>query len=302
MIWRKIILQGNSLLARPFKQSFMALFKQYFIVLAAGIIHLLIRCICFVPFLIYRGNSYIVSICLYIIVASILRPSFAQSIEKASRNEKFSIKESLCPKSIMENLSFSFSQLISVMLWGIPFIILSGVFYYYYSGGTDFRTMALFIRNIGESLYGSSAGIAEGSMAIMYAFIITILIICIGIARQCGIRYLRMSPIYYSAVPKAEIRRCLAGMRLKQFLVFLVNVLLLIPILYILFSSIHEVYSQTDNILRFIPSITRKRFVVPVMGFMGLWYTTVLPLRRFIDASFASHCRYIRENERSQTR
>lgn len=295
-------MQENNLLAKPFKQSFLTLIRHYPIVLLSVIVHILIRALCFVPFLIFRGNSYIFSMIIYLLFASVLRPSFAKSIENASRGLGFSLRESLYSKNIIENIGFSMSQFFSIVLWGIPLFILTSVFYYYCSGGTDFKTMAIFIRNIGEAVYGKSAGIAEGSLVIVYLFFLLLLILCIGIARQCGVRYLRMSPIYYSAVPNAEIRRCIASKRAKQLLVFLLNVLLLIPILYILFSSINQVYSQSDSILKFLPNILRKRFYFPVFGFMGAWYVLVLPARKFINAAFASDCRYHRENERSKIR
>lgn len=291
------MLHNNKFMAVPFKISFRSLLKFYPVVLFTSVCHILLRAICFVPLVFFRFKALILSFVFYLGLSSYLRQSFAFAIYECCKGGSFSFIKSFVHKNFLSCIKDSLIQLLSILLWGIPLFILTTVFYYYYTGGTDFKSLALFIRNIGISLYGANAGIVEGSKIIILVYIFALFILCIGISRQCGVRYLNAS-----LSNSLEIKKCLSHKRMKQFLIFLLNIVVLSPIVYIILSSIINVYSNSDSLLTFIPTIIRFKFYFPIISFVIVWFILSLPIRRFINASFSSDCKYIYKNESNQNR
>ncbi len=295
----------NSALAKPFGLSFKNLISKYHIVLSMVLLHTLLRILIVLPVIhfLYTGSKNMIlpiaSIILYVLVALPLRSSFAESMEKLSRNEPVTIMQSFSFCNYQDKFVFQIKQLLKLVLWAIPFIAIVGACVYLQYVNRDFIAMRNQLAKIGAWLYGANASMVEGIKTILIAILCSWLFILFGTIKNVGLRYLYHSPIRFAVMPYAELRRCLHGQKVIQFCIGFIELVLLLPAVSVLYFSVLTIYNQTNNLLSFLPTITSLRTLLPTfLTAFGL-YVLFLPLRKILSASFAAHCRYHRENEKN---
>ncbi|NLO84532.1 MAG: hypothetical protein GX096_03760 [Clostridiales bacterium] len=259
-------------------------------------------------------NLWLLTPVLFIFLILPLRFSFADALVQDSPvDRKFLFDKAFSFNSYIKKFDESMLHLLNVIKWGIPFFAATGGFLYCYFG-MGFSEMISLIIKVGEGLTGIWHAIANffitlfgsihtlgagsnpmlvGISAILVLIGITILIWLYGIVRNSATRYIWVIAKRKGRGIRQEVKSRLKGRRLEQFLVSLLNLVLLLPFLLVVAYSMRGVLSDlsTTSML----AIARMDFsvlsyadaVAPLLLAFFLLYLPLLPARRYLTAAFA---------------
>ena len=250
---------------------------------------------------------------LVIFVILPLRFSFAQAMVQNKDERFFSFDQALSLSDYTEKLRESLLHVLNVLKWGLPLAALCVCGYLWYTQ-VDAITLIRSVTEIGGvasglwckvyNWIGSMAGWAEkvpaastlmeGMYVVGGVVALAVLIWVYGAVRNSASRYIWAIAARTDRVPRAERRRRLKGRRFVQLLVAVVNLLLLVPFGYAVAVSLKDSLSGLSNQLMMVlagslPKLDLTASIVPVACAFLLLYMPLLPVRRYLTASFAAH-------------
>ena len=250
---------------------------------------------------------------LLIFVILPLRFSFAQAMVQDKGGRFFSFDQALSLSDYTEKLRESLLHALNVLKWGLPLAALGVCGYLWYTQ-VDAITLIRSITELGGTasalwckaynLIGGMAGWAEkvpaastlmeGVYVVAGVAALAVLIWVYGAVRNSSTRYVWAIAARSDRVPRAERRRRLKGRRFAQLLTAIVNLLLLVPFGYAVAVSLKDSLSGLSTQLMMVlagslPQVDLAAAVVPVVSAFVLLYMPLLPIRRWLTASFAAH-------------
>ncbi len=279
-----------------------------------------LRALCCAPLcalLLFPAGSawrWLALLCPVLIVLFILpmRFSFAQALVQRRRERYFSFDTAFSTSQYGEKLAESLLHAINVIKWGVPFLaMLAGMAIYVTRTElmdlvyevTDFGAWVTkawcdfvnFFAHLFNGAYNLSiqGGLMEGVYGLLGVLGILALIWLIGASRNSATRYIWVVADRADQNPRTEIRRRLRGRRFRQFCVSLLNLLLWTPALAGLYVAVSKLVGSLSGLSilylkNSLASIDLLSAVCPLLlVFFGL-YLPLLPIRRYLTASFAS--------------
>lgn len=247
-----------------------------------------------------------------------LRFSFADALAQEHGERYFSIGKAFSLRKYGEKLQESTSHFLSVLKWAIPLILALGFLAYqlgYISFGKakmDFITMYSSLDQLGlwaGNLWAGVSGVAvqggavEGVVFILGILALLYILLMFGAVRNSARRYVWALSTREDKNAYVETRRRLAGRRLKQLLVALINLCLLLPALaliaYSLKDTLIEVSGQMTQIVAGNAKITSLAGALKnVLLIFFLIYIPLLPVRRLLNCLYATHASRARKATR----
>lgn len=238
--------------------------------------------------------SVLAALCplLWVFVILPLRWSFAQAITRKPRCFRFGDAFNLSRYG--EKLGQGLLHALHVLVWGIPMAaLLAGAVYCY----TEVDALTLFntINDLGNrcaQVLGLSTAnnFMLGVGAVGSAGALGVLIWAWGVVRNSATRYLWAA---LEQPRRAQLRRCLRGGRLRQLGVGLINLVLLLPFLYMATCALKTAVSDGSTMLMMaiasgtLPEISLTQLATPLAVAFAALYLPLLPLRRWNTAAFA---------------
>jgi len=219
-----------------------------------------------------------------------LRRSFAQAIMQTPRHFSFDTAFSFARYG--EKLGLELLHVLHVLKWGIPMAALLAGAYYCYTE-VDALTIFQTINDLGNGcaqVFGlSTANNFMLGIGVVGAVLgLGVVIWAWGAARNSASRYL-----WAVSANRAEMRSRLKGRRLQQLVVAIINLVLLIPFLYVSIGALKGALSDASTLLMMaittgsLPKLDLISAAVPVAGAFIALYLPLLPLRRWNTAAFA---------------
>lgn len=241
-----------------------------------------------------------------------LRFSFAQAVVQPQRQRYFSFDIALGMDHYGEKLTESLLHVLHVVKWGIPFFAMLAVAAYWYSN-VDLMTVLKTITAIGQGatsawyavvnffrgLFGAAAltmpknNMMVGLFVLGAVLLVGALIWLYGAVRNSATRYIWAVCTRDNRELYTERRRRLRGRRWRQLGVALINLVLCAPFLTVAGLSLTDVLSDASTQLMSIvqgkkPLIDLTGVAMPLVLAFLLLYMPLLPVRRYLTASFAS--------------
>lgn len=241
---------------------------------------------------------------LMIFVVLPLRFSFAEAV--AFGQQGFSFGKAFSFADYGEKLKQSLLHALHVLKWGLPLAALCGYAYYWYSE-VDALTVLKTITAIGEWWTGLCAAVAgffgaeavapaaammDGVLVVMGVVALTIVVWMYGAVRNSATRYIWAQANQQDRNVKAEVRRRLRGRRWAQLGVAVINLVLWAPFVgFTLYSLMDAVSSLSSQLMMLVagslPKLDLSGEVKPLILSFALLYLPLLPVRRWLTASFA---------------
>ena len=284
-------------------------FVFYLRMLLCVILQLAIRVVTFAPLacLVVDGLPvWGVLLCpvLLIFVVLPLRFSFAEAV--VLKQNGFSFARAFSFADYGEKLKQSGLHVLHVLKWGLPLAVLCGCAYYWYSE-VDALTVLKTITAIGEwwtglcaavaGLFGSdavapAAAMMDGVFVVMAIVALAAAVWLYGAVRNSATRYLWVQANQQDRDVKTEVRRRLLGRRWAQLGVAIINLVLWIPFVgftaYTLMNTVSSLSSQLMMLMAgSLPQLDLTGAVKPLILSFVLLYLPLLPVRRWLTASFA---------------
>lgn len=245
-----------------------------------------------------------------------LRFSFAQAVVQKDRHRRFSLCEGFGFSRYWAKLGESILHALSVLKWGLPLAaMLCYAGWYVYDAGLE-ETMTVlgdlgrgwtdlcaavsnfFLRAGGNVAQTPSIGnIMEGAGIVLAVLGVGVLIWLWGAVRNSATRYIWARAMRDGKPARTEIRRRLKGRRARQLGVGLLNLLLCVPFAAVACMLLKDTVSDLSNMLLMamitgsltLPDVSKV--IGPMVLAFVLLYMTMLPVRRWLTASFATYDR-----------
>ena len=292
----------------------------YFRTLLYMFIGLLLRIAAFLPLVclfVFPGGSvfrYGALLCPALLLFLILplRFSFAEAMTEYLHTQYFSFNTALSTDRYTEKLTGGLFYLLSIAKWAIPLVAFLGYIYWMLSAanatfvleaisgiGKSVTAIVMYVVVFVQNLFGNASttkaagGMVEGFYTLFAAIGLGGLIWLIGIVRNSASRYLRASTQQEGHRYCRETNRCVSERRGKQFLVAMLNMVVLLPFLYVAATSLRG--TASDLAMAGLAAISTKTLAVPdfaaaaaplFFAFLGI-YMPLLPVRRYCTAAFA---------------
>ena len=252
-----------------------------------------------------------------------LRFSFAQALVQPARERRFSFDKATSVANYGSKLGQALVHALNIIKWGIPLWLMLGAGYYFYNK-TDAITLMKGVGDVGAAVVtvlfavanffigiaGGTAlvpngGIMEGLYTIGAVLGIGVLILLWGVMRNSAFRYIWALALQTNQNPRAEARRRLTGRRGVQFWVAMVNLILWVPALFVLFTTLKGMLSGlSDTLFNYVatkqlnlPELSNS--LTPLIFAFAVCYLPLLPVRRILTAFFAT--KRLRHNFEEQT-
>ena len=272
---------------------------------------LLIRAAAFAPLLAVTADSalrwlWVLCPVLLLFIVLPLRYSFAEALVQREGERRFCIKEAFNFRHYGEKLAESILHALNVLKWGIPLAALLVYAAYWYSE-VDALTVLQSMTALGAgwaslrvgvvNLFGGNEAmpantLMDGLFVIGLIVAAAVLIWLYGAVRNSANRYSWVLATRSDFSPRSELRRRLIGRRWKQLGVAVVNLILWVPFLLVAACALKNVVSSLSTLLMMaittgkLPALDLAGVVAPLAAaFFGL-YLTLLPIRRWLTASF----------------
>lgn len=306
---------GNLMAQTPVKQNPVMFYLR---VLLYIIIALFARVLALAPLycLTLEGAwKWLALLCPVMLVFGIgpLRFSFAQAMVQRRGERYFSFDKALSFSNYGEKLKESLLHALHVIKWGLPLMACGAAAVVWYKQ-IDAATVLRSVMSLGQKASGiwctvynfvggffgwaekvpAASALMEGVYAVLAVVALGVVIWLWGVVRNSSTRYIWAIAAQSDRVPRAERRRRLKGRRFVQLLLALVNLVLLLPPVAVVALSLKDTLSGLSNQLMMVlagsmPQVDLSGVVVPfIVAFFGL-YLPLLPIRRWITASFAAH-------------
>lgn len=243
-----------------------------------------------------------------------LRLSFADALVQRPRERYFSFDTALSLSDYGEKLRESVVHALSVLKWGIPLFAMLGYAYYCFKN-IDPLTLLGNVSAIGKAvvgvwnavanffirLFGSihtlayAGGIGEGLIVLGAILAVGVAFWLFGAMRNSAARYIWVLATRDDRAPRTEIRRRLAGRRGRQFGVAMLNLVLWLPFLLVVATTIKGVVGDLSTQLmtaltqKTLPTGDLLKAVGPLAFAFVCLYFPLLPARRYLTAAFATH-------------
>ena len=272
---------------------------------------LLIRAAAFLPLLAVASGSafkWLWVLCPVVLIFLVLplRYSFAEALVQRPGERRFCLTEAFSVRHYGEKLTESLLHALHVLKWGIPLAALLVYAMYWYSE-VDALTVLQSMTALGAgwaslrvgvaNLFGANAAVPantlmDGLFVIGLIVLLAVLIWIYGAVRNSANRYSWVLATRSEFSPRSELRRRMIGRRWKQLGVAVINFLLWIPFLLVAGKALKNAVSDLSTMLMMaittgsLPAVDLAGAVVPLIAaFFGL-YLTLLPVRRWLTASF----------------
>lgn len=284
-------------------------FVFYLRMLLYMILQLVIRVVTFAPLaclLVEELPVWGALLCpaLLIFVVLPLRFSFAEAV--VLKQNGFSFAKAFSFADYSEKLKQSCHHALHVLKWGLPLAVLCGCAYYWYSE-VDALTVLKTITAIGEWWTGMCATVSgwfgaetvapaaammDGVLVVLAVVALTVAVWMYGAVRNSAARYLWVQANQQERNAKTEIRRRLLGRRWAQLGVAIINLILWVPFVgftaYTLMDAVSNLSSQLMMLMAgSLPQLDLTGAVKPLILSFVLLYLPLLPVRRWLTASFA---------------
>ncbi len=240
-----------------------------------------------------------------------LRFSFAQAMVKENGIRRFSLSEALSFSDYGEKLKESLMHAFHVIKWGIPLFALCAYGYLWYTEvdaltvmrsvtalGASASEVWCSVHNFFAGLFGwaekvpVSSALMEGVYVVGGVVAAAALIWMYGAVRLSAWRYLWVLSERNDRPARADRRRRLRGRRMKQLLTALVNLVLIVPFVWVsavvLSDAVNDLGSQLMMVITgSMPQVDWAGILTPMAVTFFALYLPLLPVRRWHTAGFA---------------
>ena len=290
---------------------------------------LVMRLVAFLPLgalILFPQGSYfrwLALLCPLMLIFFILpqRFSFAQALVQPARERRFSFDKATGVSNYGRKLGEALVHALNILKWGIPLWLMLGACYYFYTK-LDAITLLKGIGDIGAAVVSvgfavanffigifrgtalvPNGGIMEGLYTICVVLGIGALILLWGTVRNSAYRYIWAQAMQNGQNARTEARRRLTDRRAKQMGVALINLLLWVPALFVVFTTLKGMLSNlSDTLFNYLstkqlslPELSNA--VYPLLFAFVVCYLPLLPVRRILTCFFATkHLRHAAED------
>lgn len=296
-------------------------FLFYLRMLAYMLLALLIRVAALLPLLCltlfpagtWQRWLWLLSPALLVFLVLPLRYSFAEALVQQPGERRFDFNTAFHLGNYGEKLAESVLHALHVLKWGIPLFLMLGYAYYVYNevdaltllqgitqlGGVWSHLWCAVINGVG-GLFGAEPAVPavntlmDGVLVLGLILALGVLIWLFGAVRNSATRYIWVLATRADRSPRTEVRRRLIGRRFRQWAVGLLNFLLWLPFLAALAATLKNAVSDLSSTLMMavaqgtLPEINLAGMALPLVLAFVLLYLPILPIRRWLTASFAT--------------
>lgn len=246
---------------------------------------------------------------LWIFVIMPLRFSFGDAMAQGKAERVFDYRRAFSFAEYGEKLTQSLLHALHVAKWGLP-LALMGVLAFYWYNEVDALTVLQTVTAMGRftceatcavaNLFGAGMTVPantlmEGVFTVLGIVGLGAAVWALGVVRNSATRYIWSIAPDTNHKLAVEVRRRLLGRRWAQLAVGLVNLLLMVPAWIVALLPLKDVFSSLST--KLMMAITTgagfsgdlSGTFLPIAVSFCVLYLLVLPIRRWLTASFAVH-------------
>ena len=223
---------------------------------------------------------------LYVFLILPLRYSLGEAMAHALSGGSFATGRLLSLRGYGEKLKAALAQGLRLLPWGLPFLVGAGIGLFYWHGNGIVFLQAL--QRMGR-LLGPEAGFVEGIFIIALLGGLLLLVLLLGMMRQGMLRFVWASCGGKYRRAREEMQKRLAGRRLGQFGIGLLQGILALPVAlpgaYLGYRLLRLYLLSPKEVGAFL---AQPLVLWGAVAALFLLYYPLLPLRRVLSALFVA--------------